>query len=99
VSSEAVDDRHELVEQISFLLDAATATTIRLPCNPSRTLNQPNPTRDSRSLSSTTNVPHQSSFNKAVSFGSVSFTQETTSLITAPTDNPAAFENWVIRCA
>ncbi len=40
---------------------------------------------------------------KAVSFGRVSFTPEPitpepTSLITATTDNPAAFANRVIRC-
>ncbi|MBS4727577.1 hypothetical protein MSM1_04165 [Mycobacterium sp. SM1] len=35
----------------------------------------------------------------AVTFGQVSFTPHATSLITATTDNPAAFANAVIRCA
>jgi len=92
-----VVDRHEVVEQIDVRLGRGVGNHDPAPLHPSRTSNQPNPTRDSRSFCSTINVPHESSFNKAVSFGPVSFIPEATSLITATTDNPAAFANRVNR--
>ena len=90
-AAEAVEDRHEVVEQIGFLFGRGGGNhdPARLP--PERNIEPAEPNSRQPIVCSTTNVPNESAFNTAVSFSRVSFTPETTSLITAATDKPSAF--------
>jgi hypothetical protein len=98
-AAEAGEDRHEVVEQISFLLGRGSGKNDPTCLQSEQNIEPAEPNSRQSIVCSTINVPHGSAFSAAVSFGRVLFTPETTSLITATTDNPAALANRVVRRA